>query len=340
MTLAPETVQTGKSNPRPTGFRHVVFHADDFGFNEPITRGIIEGFERGILTSTSALPNAPFLDLALSFWKTLEQRRQSGDFPSAPLRKSLGDELAPFDFGVHINLTQGRPLTGNQYPPQLLDRNGLFPGIFSLYAKLSLRPRKYREPILRELEAQIGRLKDSSLEITQLNGHQYVEILPTVARLIPDLARRFNIPVVRTAAESRFTPITLFKGEVENWVTTAMKRHYALRLRHIVREYGLNTPDHYCGAAHMARILGPILDHYLRGIPPFNERNDSTGQVTEICLHPATLPGTHTLVDPLGWTDPFESARPKELQFIESSECFELLRNHRVRLARLRSIIN
>lgn len=331
MTIAPESSETRTENAGPALFKYVVFHADDFGFNEPITRGIVEGFERGILTSTSALANAPFLDLALSFWKSLDERRRSDKFPSVPLRRSLGDNLSPFDFGVHLNLTQGKPLTGNQYPPQLLDRNGFFPGIYPFFARVSLSPRRYAEPIRRELDAQLARLRDSSIELTQLNGHQYVELIPTVAAMIPDLARRFNIPVVRTALESGYASITLFRGEVENWVTSSLKHRYASRLARIVRREKLSTPQRYFGTSHVARILEPILSHYLSRLP---DRG-----LSEICLHPATLPGTHTLVDAPGWEDPFETARPRELQFIESPECFELLRSQRIRLGRLRSLV-
>lgn len=338
MTAAMETNQATTAEVRAPGFRHIVFHADDFGFNEPITRGIIEGFERGVLTSTSAFANAPYVGRAIPFWKSLNERRESEEFPSLPVRKSLGDDLSPFDFGVHLNLTQGRPLTGDQYPAQLLDRKGLFPGIYVLYAKLTLHPFRYIEPIRRELETQIARLKEESVEITHLNGHQYIEILPVVARLIPDLASRFNIPIVRTACEPAFTPVTLFRGEVENWVTTSLKRHYALRLRHRIKKSGLATTDRFFGTAHMARIDQTILSHYLRNIPLVENRQLSERSLTEIGLHPATLPGTHTLLDPPGWTDPFQADRPKELQFIESPECFELLRKNRVQLGRLQSL--
>lgn len=339
MTIAPDITEAIRSNRQSPGFRSVVFHADDFGFNEPITRGIIEGFERGVLTSTSALANAPFLDLALSFWKSLDERRRSDNFPSAPLRKSLGDELTPFDMGVHLNLTQGRPLTGEGYPPQLLDGSGFFPGIYVLYAKLALQPRRYVVPIRRELEAQIARLKDASLPLTQLNGHQYLEILPVVARMVPDLARRFDIPVIRTAAESNFTPITLHKGELENWVTSALKRYYALKLRRTVLNSKLATPEKFFGAAHMGRVRESILSHYLQAVPLTDPPDNSIEKLTEICLHPATPLGVHTLVESPGWADPFERSRPEELQFIESPECLELLRNYRVRLRRLSSLV-
>ena len=68
MTIAPDITEAIRSNRQSPCFRSVGFHSDDFGFNEPINRGIIEGFEIGVLSITSALAKSPFIELALSFW--------------------------------------------------------------------------------------------------------------------------------------------------------------------------------------------------------------------------------------------------------------------------------
>ena len=92
------------------GDRRVAFHADDFGMNRAVTDGILQGFRQGLLTSTSLLANAPDAGRALAEWDRLEQDRRGGVLPSSALRKRLGDPDCPFDLGVHLNLTQGRPL--------------------------------------------------------------------------------------------------------------------------------------------------------------------------------------------------------------------------------------
>ena len=116
--------------------RHIALHADDLGMNPAVSDGIIQGFEVGLLTSTSLLSNAPDAARALDRWRQLESRRSQGRLASMARRERLHDPAQPFDLGVHLNLTQGRPLTGAGFPAELLDANGCFPGVFGLFRRL------------------------------------------------------------------------------------------------------------------------------------------------------------------------------------------------------------
>ena len=107
----------------------LILHADDLGMNRAVTAGVLRGFQSGLLTSTSLLANAPGAPQALEQWKALLEEQRAGRLASAAGRKRLDDPLRPFDLGVHLNLTQGRPLSGS-YPGELLDAEGRFPGVF------------------------------------------------------------------------------------------------------------------------------------------------------------------------------------------------------------------
>ncbi len=39
--------------------KHLIVNADDFGYSRGINRGIVEAHERGIVTSTTMMVNAP-----------------------------------------------------------------------------------------------------------------------------------------------------------------------------------------------------------------------------------------------------------------------------------------
>ena len=121
------------------GSCNLVLHADDLGMNRAVNEGILRGFRHGLLTSTSLLANAPDAAWAIQQWKTLADEQAAGQLPSAAVRRKLGDPNGPFDLGVHLNLTQGRPLTGRHYPAELLDPKGRFPGVFELFARLPKR---------------------------------------------------------------------------------------------------------------------------------------------------------------------------------------------------------
>ena len=110
----------------------LVLHADDLGMNRAISEGILRGFREGLLTSTSLLANAPDAGRALQQWKGLLAEHAAGRLPSAAARRRLDDPDRPFDLGVHLNLTQGRPLSGSRYPAELLDAGRPFSRRFCL----------------------------------------------------------------------------------------------------------------------------------------------------------------------------------------------------------------
>src|SRR5579871_4591730 len=130
--------------PPSAASRRVVFHADDFGMNPPVNRGIVRGFEEGLLTSTSLLANAPDVGPALTAWKRLAEAHARQELPSSERRRQLGDPSSAFDLGIHLNLSQGRPLTAGQYPEELLDGAGRFPGIFGVFKNLRRTGSRFR----------------------------------------------------------------------------------------------------------------------------------------------------------------------------------------------------
>ena len=67
---------------------------------------------------------------------TWNRGRLQGSLASMARRQRLQDPAQPFDLGIHLNLTQGRPLIGPRYPAELLDADGCFPGIFGLFRRL------------------------------------------------------------------------------------------------------------------------------------------------------------------------------------------------------------
>ena len=113
--------------------------------NRAVSEGILRGFRQGLLTSTSLLANAPDAGSgACSSGKSWRTSVPAGRLPSAAARRRLGDPDCPFDLGVHLNLTQGRPLTGSRYPAELLDPHGRFPGVFALFARLRRSGDRFR----------------------------------------------------------------------------------------------------------------------------------------------------------------------------------------------------
>jgi predicted glycoside hydrolase/deacetylase ChbG (UPF0249 family) len=309
------------------GSLSLVLHADDFGMNRSVTDGILFGFRSGLLTSTSLLSNAPDADRAVSLWKQLLQVAEhptSANFPSLDARRRLGDHILPFDLGVHLNLTQGRPLTGKEYPRRLLDRESCFPGVFSLFAHLRKCDAAELDRVKAELSRQIEFALERGLRPTHLNGHQYIEMLPAISAMMPELLDRHGIRVVRVAEEPHLFKTTLVASHSPpKWALANVKRFFARRFHALMDRIGIAHPQHFHGTAHAGHVDLNLMKIYLK-----HESN-----CIEVGLHPA-LESSKTFTDP-AWADPLAAARPLELQLLTGRELLEKLETDGIRLGRL-----
>lgn len=306
--------------------RWLALHADDFGMNPAVNAGILKSFREGLLTSTSLLANAPCVNEACAAWPALLDDLRAGAIESAPRRRQLSDNLNSFDLGIHVNLTQGRPLSPN-YPVELLNEQGQFPGVGRVFGRLRREGSRFREPVRNELQLQIERMVDHGIPPTHLNGHQYIELIPGVAELIPDLMSRYSIRVVRVAREHHLLRTVLSTGRVGAFAVALVKRHYANRfLRRDAAE--LAAPARFFGTAHAGLVTRGTLGQFLRSA-------SATG-CTEIGLHPAVPNDGLPVAD--GWFDPLAATRPQELDWLCDQSTDDLLRSQGLNLGRLTQI--
>jgi dolichyl-phosphate beta-glucosyltransferase len=158
----------------------LVVHADDFGLAPGINSAIEEGLEAGTVTSASILMGGPHAAPALA-WAAGRPRH---------------------DFGVHLNLTQGRPILPAALVPSLVDRRGRFlrlPRFLARYALGRIRPHE----VFIEWRAQIRAVRSAGVIISHLDSHQHVHLLP----------RLFRRVAVRLAAFHRL-PLRVMDGPV------------------------------------------------------------------------------------------------------------------------------
>jgi predicted glycoside hydrolase/deacetylase ChbG (UPF0249 family) len=324
-----DRLATGQGNTPATAacqIRRIVLHADDLGMSRAVTEGIFEAFRHGPLTSTSLLANAPDAARALADWPELLRQQRAGDLPSAPLRRKLDDPARPFDLGIHLNLTEGRPLTARRYPSELLDPQGCFPGLFPLLRRLQRGGSRFRAGILDELSSQVQFILDHGLRPTHLNGHQYIEVFPAISAIIPELLERFHIHAVRVAAEPSLGRLILGRGlGIKRAVLAAGQQFCARRFRRRMVQLAIPHPDAYYGTALSGRLDLRWLRAFLRR--PFG--------LVEICLHPAQ-PAPGPAGSPAdAWHDPLADLRPQELKMLLSADLGEELIARQVKLGRL-----
>lgn len=139
--------------------RRLVIHADDFGLALGVNRAIREGLAAGEITSASIMLGVRQTDEALA-WAA---------------------EHPEYDFGVHLNLTHGKPVLPPEQVPSLVDRAGRFRPLRSLFAR-ALLGRVRLAQIAAEWRAQIATVRGAGVTISHLDSHQHVHLIPWIFR--------------------------------------------------------------------------------------------------------------------------------------------------------------
>ena len=219
----------------------LIVNADDFGIAEAVNRGIVEAFDRGIVTSTSIMATGEAFEHAVEL---------------ALSRPALA-------VGVHLVLTEQRPLLGAAAVPSLSWPSGAFAPHLKDLLGPALRKRVSLEEARAELDAQIRRVRDAGVAIGHLDGHQHVHVLPGIARVVAELAAAYGITAVRYPAEP-----------VRGYMLRDARSLRRLAEQTVLRAFCAATPlkrlrrsDEFVGFYFGGRLDEPNLVTLLEGLP-------------------------------------------------------------------------
>lgn len=150
----------------------IIVNADDLGCNAQVNSAICDLIAQGHITSSTLLANGAALEDAVS-------RIQ---------------KYKDCSFGVHLNLTEFRPLTTCTGLFPLLDMQGNF-----VADRVRSVPINYqlREAIFQEWSAQIQRLAALGVVPSHIDSHHHVHTIPWLFPVIKRVQRRFGIRKVR-----------------------------------------------------------------------------------------------------------------------------------------------
>jgi len=160
--------------------KFLVINADDFGLCDGVNRGIAKAHTEGVLTSATIMANMPAAEEAVKIAKQLP---------------SLG-------VGVHLNLSAGRPLSGDS-GAELVGDSGEFIHSPAKLWFLSVVSGGIRDAIRAELKAQIQWVMDNGIRPTHLDSHKHIHNFPVIFHMVCDMARQFNIAAIRNSFEPK-----------------------------------------------------------------------------------------------------------------------------------------
>jgi len=253
--------------------KRLIVNADDFGWSEAVTCGIIQGRREGILTSTTLMANLPGSEAALE-----RARREAPDLA----------------IGLHLVLTEGRPLAGRD-AAWLTDPAGEFIRSLPALSRLVRTSTDAQEAVEAEWDAQVRWALERGLRPTHLDSHKHVHLMPVLLPIAVELALRYDIPAIRTTAEIKLAGLARLLPREWTWqdrlrqrLLAWMGRRWGRHAQQRVREAGLATTDWFFGVRATGGISPDVLLQLLRHAP------EGTG---ELMVHPGlaeTQPGRPT----------------------------------------------
>jgi predicted glycoside hydrolase/deacetylase ChbG (UPF0249 family)/glycosyltransferase involved in cell wall biosynthesis len=261
----------------------LIVHADDYGLAPGINRAIEESLQAGTVSSASILLGGPHADEALA-WAAAHPQ---------------------YDYGIHLNLTQGRPILPPKEIPTLVTPSGEFASL-RVFLTRFLAHRVRMHEIRKEWRAQVARARAAGVRISHLDSHQHVHLLPRIfSRGMAPLARQDRLAV------------RVMDGPVRGHAPWPHPKSLLLALasrRAIKAESGLPIAAHGFGAAFMRQPTVRLLRRILSGAKP--------GKVYEFVVHPGRVDA-----ELRSSGDAYLEGREKEAAFLASEEFRAVLRN-------------
>jgi predicted glycoside hydrolase/deacetylase ChbG (UPF0249 family) len=306
--------------------KRLIVNADDFGMTQGVNRGILEAHRSGIVSSTTLLANgAAFAEAA-----------------------AAGRETPDLGIGVHLNLSEGLPVSPAAGIPSLLDAQGrLHWTPERLWSAIATRRVRLAE-IEVELRAQVDKIVEAGIVPTHLDGHMHVHVLPGVSEMVVKVARESRIPAVRCPMEPVSRLLRRLPADPQARVSATNRRFVSLavswaarRLRRLLEKAGLVYPARFYGIVETGFLDLHAIEEILCSLPDdagtIGPGTSGTGtsdpDISELMCHPGYVDGNLAQVG-----GRLQTQRESELQALTSPEATRLATARGVQLTTYREL--
>ena len=186
----------------------VIINADDLGASEIVNDAVFRLMDEKRLTSATLMANGPCIEEAV---------KKMSLFPAC-------------SFGIHLNISEHRPLTKQKALQVLLDENGCFRKDDSI-RKIKINA-SLLQAVFDEFSAQVENLISFGVVISHIDSHQHVHTIPEIFYVLKKLQKKYGI---RKARISR----NIYTGDMEiPYSLSVRKKLYNFMLR---KYYGTET---------------------------------------------------------------------------------------------------
>jgi hopanoid biosynthesis associated protein HpnK len=220
----------------------LIVTADDFGAARAVNEAVEHGYRQGILTATSLMIGG---DAARD---AVERARR----------------LPGLGIGLHIVLTDARPLLPPERLPALVGADGRFHRSMLRTALIIASSSAARSQLRSEIEAQFAAFSATGLLLDHVNTHKHFHLHPMIVSAILSIGARYGMRAMRVPVE-RSSPRLL--------------RWWAGLLARRLRRSGILVNDYVIGLAWSGAFDAARMHQAVSSLPP---------GLTEIYCHPAT----------------------------------------------------
>jgi hopanoid biosynthesis associated protein HpnK len=239
--------------------RRIIVNADDFGLCEGVNRAVVQAHTSGVLTSTTIMANMPSAEEAVQTAK----------------------QLPGLGVGVHLNLTEGPPISKADDVRPLLNADGQFGCSVGKLSFFSLASPKFRKAVKTELAAQVQWVVERGIKPTHLDSHKHIHSFPAIYPIVCGLAKRFGIVAIRWPFEPKEVSAMPWPLLSEGGRERARLVRIMARINRLQNSDFLKN-DIFLGVAH----TGKIDVSFFRTVALYN-----SAAVAEIMTHPGFVEG-------------------------------------------------
>jgi hypothetical protein len=238
-----------------------ILNADDFGMSKAYNRAVLEGYQEGLLKSTSLVANGEAFDEAIN---------------------SIIPQCPDLGVGIHLNIIEGTPICEDL--TELVNEKGEFCNSYIQLLVKSYNPKntEFLPQVEREFRRQIEKIL-SKTKVSHIDSHVHTHSIPKIFDIVCRLAKEYGIKQVRTQFEKPYIipdiqkhltlkyPVNLIKVFLLNLFTVFNES--------TVHRYELNTNDYLIGVAYTSMMDALSLSYGLMAV-------NCDNVVVESLIHP------------------------------------------------------
>ncbi|MCF0202591.1 MAG: ChbG/HpnK family deacetylase [Bacteroidaceae bacterium] len=162
----------------------IILNADDFGHSKKVNEGVVGAFAQNLIQRTSLMMNMPKTEEAVN----------------------LAVENLFFDrVGLHLNLTEGAPLTFQMRQLRSMCTDGYFNRENDIYVHENKLTEEERSAVYGEIKMQIERFQSYGFLLTNIDSHHQIHAERQIFDMLKDLAKGFEF--MRTAKANAYSGV-------------------------------------------------------------------------------------------------------------------------------------